>query len=278
MSDSIAARPSGWQIASRAWRSVFQAMGRMPGLFVSAFVLFLLLQVCSICLRRPLALNGLSWGLYAVAVTQNIVSSLLTAPVAVAVHRWVLLNEVQPGLSWKPPYTRLFFFWALALRLLYMLTNLITFPLIGAEMQAGIASRMPWPYIYLLNIVPMLVAAVVSAYLALIFPDVAIGEPSTSWIARVKTSAARLRGNFWLLVRAAILAFLPVIALNMIMAFTATRFYRLYPFSKHLFGPVVLGQTLANSVIVLFSIGLAAATVSWLYSWARTGKAEVAHG
>ena len=60
----------------------------------------------------------------------------------------------------------------------------------------------------------MLIAAVVSAYLALVFPDVAVGEPSTSWTARVKTSVARLRGNFWLLVRAAILAFLPLIVLH----------------------------------------------------------------
>ena len=138
-----------------------------------------------------------------------------------------------------------------------------------------------WPFrsdLILLSLLPMLAAALVSAYLALVFPDVAIGEPSTFWIARVKASMARLRGNFWLLVGAAILAFLPVIAINVITAFAATRFYRLYPFSRYLFGPVAVGQALASSVIILFSIGIAAATISWLYSWVRIEKSEVAGG
>ena len=278
MTDSISARPSGWQIASRAWRSVFQAMARMPVLFVSAFLLFLLMHACSIWLHRSLLRNGPGWGSYAVAVTQNIVSSLLTAPVAVAVHRWVLLNDIQPGLSWKPVYTRLFFFWALALHLLYMLMNLPIPLLISRAIRAGVTG---WPFrsdLILLSFLPVLIAAVVSAYLALVFPDVAIGESSASWIARVKASVARLRGNFWLLVRAAILAFLPVIAINVITTFTVIHFYSLYPVSRYPFGPAVVGQALASSVMVLFSIGIAAATVSWLYSWARIEKAEVTGG
>ena len=67
-------------------------------------------------------------------------------------------------------------------------------------------------------------------------------------------------------------------SINVITAFTASHFYGLYPVSRYLFGPVVVGQALASSVIVLFSIGIAAATVSWLYSWARTEKAEVTYG
>ena len=164
------------------------------------------------------------------AIAQNIVSSLLTALVAVAVHRWVLLNEVQPGLSWSPPYTRLFFFWVLALHLLYLLRGLPVPLLINETIRAGFVGQHPRPAVDLTNKVPALimietstylVMLAVSAYLALLFPDVAIGEFSPSWIARIKASVARLNGNFWLLVWAAILAFLPVIAINMIMFFTA---------------------------------------------------------
>ena len=74
----------------------------------------------------------------------------------------------------------------------------------------------------------------------------AIGEPSASWIARAKASMARVRGNFWLLVRAAILAFLPITAINVIVFLTVTRFYDRYPVSKYWFGSVALGQTVTG--------------------------------
>ena len=98
----------------------------------------------------------------------------------------------------------------------------------------------------------MLVVAIVSVYLALVFPDVAIGEPSASWIARVKASVARLRGNFWLLVRAAILAFLPLIVLHdHHWPCHGNPFFGPVRLSgRYLFGPVVVGQALASSVMV----------------------------
>jgi hypothetical protein len=151
-------------------------------------------------------------------------------------------------------------------------------PLINERMRAGVTGWHLSLDIILLSYLPILVVSVVSAYLALVFPDVAIGEPSVSWIARAKASAARVRGNFWLLVRAAILAFLPVTAINVIMVWTTAHFYRSDMFTRDPFSPVFVGQALADSVIVLFSIGIAAATVSWLYSWVRSQKAEVTYG
>jgi len=279
MSESISARPSGWQIASRAWRSVFQAMGRMPVLFASAFVLFLLLQVWALVLINHTVMQSLPvWFFFAGVFVQNILSSLLTAPVAVAVHRWVLLNDIQPGgLSWKPSYTRLFFLWALVLHLVYVVMSLPTIIFTAEMVRSGVVGARPAPGV-LLNLLPILAVMIVSIYLALVFPDVAIGEPSASWIARAKVSMARVRGNFWLLVRAAILAFLPLIVIQIIMAFATNRVSGRVLITMDLLSPATAVRTLVGGVTAVLGIGLAAATVSWLYSWARTQKAEVTSG
>jgi hypothetical protein len=277
MESSISARPSGWQIASRAWRSVFQAMGRMPVLFGSAFILFLLLQVLGLAMVNHAVMQPLPvWSFYAGVVVQNLVSALVTAPVAVAVHRWVLLNDIQPGgLSWKPPYTRLFFLWALALHLIYVVMTLPTLRFTAEMVRSGITGTRPGPGIFL-NILPVPIVMIVSIYLALVFPDVAIGEPSASWMTRAKASMARMRGNFWLLVRAAILAFLPVIVIEIILALVVNHARGVVTLA--LFGPAFMTHIVTGAVTAVFSVGLAAATVSWLYSWARSQKAEVTSG
>jgi hypothetical protein len=45
-----------------------------------------------------------------------------------------------------------------------------------------------------------------------------------------------------------------------------------------LLSPATAVRTLVGGVTAVLGIGLAAATVSWLYSWARTQKAEVTSG
>jgi len=279
MDNSMSARPSGWEIASRAWRSVFQAMGRMPVLFGSAFVLFLLLQLWALVLINHTIMQGLPvWVFFAGVFVQNIVSSLLTAPVAVAVHRWVLLSDVQPGgLSWKAPYTRLFFLWALSLHLIYVIMNLPTLSFTAEMVRSGIVGKRPSPGIFL-NLLPILAVMIVSIYLALVFPDVAIGEPSASWALRAKASMARVRGNFWLLVRAAILAFLPLIVLQIILAFATNHVSGRAVFREDLLSPAAVARTLIGGLTAVLGIGLAASTVSWLYSWTRTEKPEVTSG
>ena len=275
----MSVRPSGWRIASRAWRSVFQAMGRMPVLFASAFVLFLLLQMFALVLVNHAVMRTLPvWSFFAGAFVQNIASSLLTAPVAVAVHRWVLLNDVQPGgLSWKPPYTRLFFLWALGLHLVYMAMSLPSMAFTAGMVRSGIVGTRPQPGVFL-NLLPILAVLIASIYLALVFPDVAIGEPSISWIARAKVSMARVRGNFWLLVRAAILAFLPVIVIQIILVLVENRLSGRVVITADLLSPAAAVRTLVYGVTALLSVGIAAATVSWLYSWARTEKEKVMSG
>jgi hypothetical protein len=279
MSGSFSARPSGWEIASRAWRSVFQAMARMPVLFVSGFVLFLLLEVPALVMVNRVIMGGLPpWFFYVAVVVRSIISALVTAPVAVAVHRWVLLNDFRPGaISWKPPYTRLFFLWALALHLVYIVVTLPTIRMTAEMVRSGITGGRPNAGA-LLNIFLPLLMIVVSAYLALIFPDVAIGEPSASWVARAKASVARVRGNFWLLVRASILAFLPLIVIQIILTVTLNRGSSQAIFTMALFGPSFVVRTLTGGITDVLTVGLAAATVSWLYSWVRTEKPEVTSG
>ena len=267
LSESISTRPPAWEIASRAWRSVFQAVGRMPLLFVSACVLFLALQVFAQAMAHYLR-GGPRWFYLAELAIRTVLAAALTAPVAVAVHRWVLLNEVQPGIvSWRPAYTRLFFLWALALRLAYLVVTLPSvLPVLDVTYRASRAAHM-----ILWALVLGAVLTVASAYVALVFPDVALGEPAASWRERLRKSVHRLQGNFWLLVWAAIMAFLPLVLVRILMAAVVLRSW-----SRVLFHvPVTrLAAQAANIVLTVLWIGIAAALVSWLYSWVRSQGAE----
>ncbi len=111
MSTSIGhrARPSVFGTAAQAWRSAWLAVLRMPLLMLVATLVLMAFYVCQQALAGAV---GESQHIYQVVLSAliGLVPPVLLAPVAVAVHRFVLLGE-QARL-WPHVPTRVVLFFA----------------------------------------------------------------------------------------------------------------------------------------------------------------------
>jgi hypothetical protein len=100
-------RPSGAQIAGRAWGSVFGAINQMPALAISALIALMVLTIGLTSLRFLISVGGVNLhapilvAVFGFGLLQSVLSacatSMIAAPVAVAVHRFILLGEVARG-------------------------------------------------------------------------------------------------------------------------------------------------------------------------------------
>jgi hypothetical protein len=269
---SFTQRPSGTEIAKHAWNSTVSAARAMPALFLGAlFVGIILSLALTYSSLRHLAgpghfpsLQGL-----AVMIASILAWSALTAPLAVAMHRFVLLGQITGSvLSFAPRHTKLFFLWAVALQLVF-------------DAVQGIGGFLTSHPFGLTRIVATIVVVVVSVHLAMIFPAVAIEDGANDWQARIAKSWRQMQGNAWLLIRAGIVAFLPVIVLWVIVAIVMVLFGVM---ARGIVGPVGsfsllprLWLSAALAVITVLSIALGAALASWTYAWTRSsGQAQSA--
>src|SRR3954469_12540678 len=102
-------RPKPWRIAGRAWRGLFAAVRRMAPLFIIAYVLMAGLDIAiervpamlSVPTReafRTTLTAGRSlhaadlWKAIGLDVAAMLLRALIIAPVAVAMHRFILLE------------------------------------------------------------------------------------------------------------------------------------------------------------------------------------------
>src|SRR3954454_13649800 len=105
-------RPKLWQTATRAWASLFQALRQMAPLFLIGFALMVGLNIAIEWLTPALAIptrdalktiltggRSLPWLDVSKAMAADFVAwmlrAIIAAPLAVAVHRFILLGEVR---------------------------------------------------------------------------------------------------------------------------------------------------------------------------------------
>jgi hypothetical protein len=278
--DHFTRRPGGWQIATHAWRSTAAAFQAMPLLFLSAMVLAAALTVAPFYVPNLINLMMVApktiapdqvWPALGLRTAASLVWALLAAPVAVAIHRFILLGRVTHGpVSWLPRYTLAFAAWLAFLRLLFAL---IRAPVLlmhdtGAEMMviACISFAM----------------LVVGVFLAMLFPAVAVEAPAKSLSARLETSMEQMGGHFWLLVWSGILALLPLMVPAIALSATL-----LVGFSRNAVAGLVTARPPVSVMVTLgllaalqiVTTAVAAAAVSWLYSWiSRPTSSDAASG
>lgn len=251
---SFTQKPSGTEIAKRAWNSTFSAIRVMPMLFLSAALGAVFAAVI---------LAGLAYAAQPLAffiVLGNVLAwSALGAPVAVAVHRFILLDESTPGLlSYAPHHTRAFFLWLFALQ-------------VAAEILNAIGTAQ-----ILLRLVTLVVIVIASVNLAMIFPAIATDVPCDHWQARLRQSWDRMQGHFWLFFRASIITFLPFLGVWVLIVAVAAimgAIMRATGFSP-LAGLIGLWVAVAIGVMMIFFVALGAAVASWMYLWTGDPQAQ----
>ena len=137
-----ATKPLIIQTGGLAWRDSFRVIAAMPIVAGIAFTILILLSLVSVWIvPDPYALATSHW-LPVFTLVSSIVSSLLLAPLAIAVHRYVLLGELTNRYPLDPFSARYVRFvgFAMLSKLLWSLPTITQGYIAGAQEAPGVAA------------------------------------------------------------------------------------------------------------------------------------------
>jgi hypothetical protein len=258
-------RPDWAQFVRLAWTSAFAAFVRMLPLFLTSMVLCVLFGIADrwvlSCVEPTIdGATALYRGVALLMITlpETMIDALLLAPVAVAVHRFVLLEETSRGFSiLRQLSIRNFAIWTFCVQLTLFIVDFIT--------QRGEGWFFHW-----LGAAALLV---LFARTLLIFPAVAIEVPFASAADRLEASFSSSRGLFWSTVIGLIMAVLPLKLSEIAPALVERFIYSLHAMNPdRIAAPQFDGALLTvilEDFLRPFIAGVLAALASWLYLWAQ---------
>lgn len=263
------ARPKARQIVCRAIKSSWQIVRAMPFLFVGVTIACVLVNIATVEISNLLPASMAdqiarssetpSLLTYADFLPLQILllvtlffQAVILAPMEIAIYRFILLGKTSlESPSILMPYVRRCIAW--------------TFVFDLAMHVSGQAKFLPAPWSDFDGL-PLLFFLIVSIWLSLIFPAIAVGAPSTGWQDRVRTAIRQTRGNFWMLMRTCgILLLIPVCA-TMAVFFLST--------SETEGNKMLLSWPYQTGIAVLaIAFGaIGAAATSWIYAWVTNAE------
>jgi len=201
--------PSIWSAATRAWSDTFQVIRRMPGLVLTMAVILLLFQLVSLVVGLDLVMTdgAVRFGIGASLTTLvlSAIKAVLLAPFAIAVHRFVLLDEVTPRYRLDPANERFlrFAFYGVLLAALTVLPHLVgaVFALVWRGF-GGFAS-------FVLHIV----VAVIAVRVVILFPAVAVDAADPTWRHAIDDT----KGHSWHVFFVLLVASLGLVPLGVVL-------------------------------------------------------------
>jgi hypothetical protein len=256
MTVSSDAKPTGAGLAEKAIASAIETWTKMKPLVISAA---LASGVVGAIFSIPAYGFGSGFNPSRAWMTllQAPFQAAIGAPLAVAVHRLILKGEVTSGIiSLHRPYQWLFFVWLLAF-------SLIQFVIAGARLVSGLAA-----FIFALGWFIFFVKS------ALVFPAIAIEATSGNWRERIDASWKQMNGNFWLLFRALLVSFLPLVIATLLAVIAGILAGVILAIggAGTAVGMLVM-RVIITAVIQPAGVMLAAGVASWLYLWVRENPA-----
>ena len=177
--------------AVMGWRDGLGAINAMPVVAGIAFIILLIIGALStLLLPAPAPGSGEAVSIVA-SIVSSIIRAFVVAPLAIAVHRYVLLGEVTPGYALDPSSPRYMRFvgFAILVNLLLLAPSLIlVVPMMIAAVPAAMTA-VGGIVAFVLFVFVMIVAL----RRTILFPAVAVDAPGASWTnARNDTM-----GNSW---------------------------------------------------------------------------------
>jgi hypothetical protein len=200
-------KPPVIETAVIAWGDAFRAIGAMPVVAGIAFVLVLVTSLASfVIIPNPYALVGSPW-LPVVSIGTTIVQAVLLAPLAIAVHRFVLLGERTGRYPLDPGSSRYLRFvgFAIIVKILWLIPNTIQTFALGAKDNPGLMAG-----IGIIVLALLITVVIIVVRRAILFPAIAIDAPGATW------SNARLdtKGSSWRVAFIFVLTALPVLVIG----------------------------------------------------------------
>lgn len=194
--------------AARAWADAFNAIGAMPTVAGIAFAIMIVISLLSFALL-PGGFPGSPW-MPAFTALFSILQAMFLAPLAISVHRYVLLGETSNGYPLNPSSRRYVRFvgFAILVKILSVIPgsigSLIPNPQRTPALAAGSGVAI---------LVAFVIVTIVVVRRAILFPAIAIDAPGASWSnARRDTKGCSWRVAFIFLCAAlpAVIASMPL--------------------------------------------------------------------
>jgi hypothetical protein len=192
------------------------------------------------------------------ALPELVVDACVLAPVAVVIHRFVILEETSRGFSvLRQACVRRFAIWTFCVQFVLLIVDVMT-------------HRGDSGFFHFLGYVALII---LFARTLLIFPAIAIDVPSASAADRIEASLSSSRGLFWSTVIGLIIVAVPLMLTGIAPALAEALIGKLHAMSPNWiaaaqFDGGFLTATL-NDFLHPFALGVIAALASWLYLWAQ---------
>ena len=207
------ARPPIFGTAVEGWRFTFAALSRMPVVLGVGLLAVIAVNTLTIPVAPdPAAETTVGGKLIDLAI--SVVNGFFLTPVAIAVHRFVLLGEVTDRYTLNPREPRFlqFFSWTA----LYQL--LIGVPGVIATLERGSTGGT--------GITLLCLALIGSVWLLLLFPAIAVDARGAAW----QNSVADTKGHWWRIAGTFVLAVIPLLAVLLPILFVV---FSLIPEQEH---------------------------------------------
>jgi hypothetical protein len=171
-------KPPVIETAVAAWRDAFRAIGAMPEVTGIALVLVLATSLGGFAIfPNPSALVRSPW-LPVISIVSGVVQAILLAPLAIAVHRFVILGETTNRYPLEPGSSRYLRFvgFAILVKILWLIPSTIESLIPGAENNPAVTAGLG---IVVLALFITVIIIVVRR--AILFPAIAIDAPGATW-------------------------------------------------------------------------------------------------
>jgi hypothetical protein len=183
--------------AIQSWRDAAAAREKMPNLFWIAIGILIALGILNQLIGGYLLIVG--------GIVFSIAQALALTPLAIAVHRFILLGEARDSYDFAPgdPRFQKFFVFTIALELLGALPYIIALPLVFIA-----------PFLYsLVVLVLAIVAAIVAVRNVMLFPSIAVDSAGADW----RNAMADSKGHSWRIFFVLLCTVLPAMVLEVIL-------------------------------------------------------------
>ena len=187
------------------WRDVWRAAWAMPNLFGVAFAIILALSILDAVMPKSLV------EFPPAALTVAAVRAFFLTPFLIAIHRFILIEEVTPRYALAPGEPRFlrFFGWSMALVALSISASLIVRVLSLIGLPQGVAS--------IATAVVLIIGLVITLRLIILFPAIAVEAPG----AEASNAFADTRGYFWNIFVIVVAAGVPLVVFLIPVVFLA---------------------------------------------------------
>jgi hypothetical protein len=181
------ASPSIISTAIRGWQDAFAALSRMPAMFGIAIAALCILNILTLTLFTD-ALTDTTLGAEIVSFLFGVVQGFLLTPLAIAIHRFVLLDETANGyaLSASDPRFMRFFLFTVLVQILMLLPS--AFMAVSLATDGTLAAILSFVFLVLFIVVVILMTRML-----ILFPAIAVDAPGAAW----SNALADSKGHSW---------------------------------------------------------------------------------